>query len=109
MTLPRKRSRPITVNDVGYRWLLKETCRGAGPELLLVIESSELRNGEQLVARIEERHLQVNNPLTPKLIASFIEEACSAGWRPERKGSCPPCSDELLQHIRANTDIARHF
>ena len=106
MTLSRKSSRPITVNDVGYRWLLKETCLGAGPELLLVIESSEFQNGEQLVARIEAPYLQENSPITPKVIAAFIQEACDAGWSPERKGSCPPDNDTFLQLVRISTDIA---
>ncbi len=103
MTLARKYTRPLTVDDVEYRWMFKETDYGACFELLLVVEANECPNGEQLVAHIEAKDRRPDDSVTPAVVAALIREARAGGWRPDRRGSCPPCSDAFLQLVRFRT------
>ena len=106
MTLARKYTRPLTVDDVGYRWMLKETDYGACFELLLVVEADECPNGERLVAHIEAKDRREDDAVTPDVVAALIREARAGGWSPHRRGSCPPCSDALLRLVRSRVAAA---
>ncbi|NUP05125.1 MAG: hypothetical protein HOW73_03585 [Polyangiaceae bacterium] len=108
MTLPRKYTRPLTVDGIDYRWMLKETDYGALFELLLVVEAVATPNGEQLVAHIEWRDRGLGDAVTPGVVASVIRDARQRGWEPDRRGSCPPCSDTFLQLVRARRGAASH-
>ena len=102
MTLAKKYTRTLTVDDVAYRWMLKETDYGACFELLLVVEAEECPDGEQLVAHIKwEDRRPEEDEVTPGVVAALIRQARSGGWNPSRRGSCPPCDDTFLRLVRS--------
>lgn len=101
MTIARKHTRPLSVDGVEYRWMLKETDYGAMFELLLVIEAQECRNGEQLVAHIEAHNRMENDAVTPRVVADLIRLALKSGWDPARPGSRPDCDDAFLKLVRS--------
>jgi hypothetical protein len=103
MTIARKHTRPLSVDGVQYRWMLKETDYGARFELLLVVEAQECRNGEQLVAHIEAPSRQKNDAVTPGVVAELIRVALKSGWDPTRPGSRPACDDAFLQLVRSGS------
>jgi len=83
--------------------MLKETDYGARFELLLVVETQECRNGEQLVAHIEAPNRQKNDAVTPGIVAELIRVALKSGWDPARPGSRPACDDAFLQLVRSGS------
>ncbi len=101
MSLARKYTRPLTVDNIDYRWLLKETDSGAFFERLLVVEADENPNGEQLVARIEAKDRRADDAVTPGVVTALIREARAGGWLPRRRGSRPPCDGPFLRLVRS--------
>ena len=95
MTLPRKYTRPITVDGTQYRWMLKETDYGAWFELLLVVEAVECPNGEQLGAHLEAEDRREDDAVTPGIVESLTRAARAEGWLPTLHGSCPALSGTL--------------
>lgn len=102
MTLTRKRTRAITVDDIRYRWMLKETDYGDRFELLLIVEANDYPNGERLVAHLKADDRREQDVISPRLVATLITEARKLGWEPEYRGSCPPSDLLLLRLLRAN-------
>jgi hypothetical protein len=105
MTIARKHTRPLSVDGVQYRWMLKETDYGALFELLLVVEAEEYRNGEQLVAHIEAPNRRENDAVTPSVVAELIRVARKSGWDPTRPGSRPVCDEVFRQLIQSRSHL----
>lgn len=107
MTIARKYTRSLTVDGIVYRWMLKETDYGARFELLLVVESEERSNGEQLVGRLRAADRQETDAVTPGVVAEFIRTARNSGWDPSRRGSCPDCDESLHRLLRSRAVSSR--
>lgn len=101
MTLPRKFTRPIVVDGIRYRWMLKDADHGGGFELLLVVEANDHLNGEQLIAQIPMRARAQEDAITPVIVAELIRDARGRGWDPERPGSRVDCDDKFLELVQA--------
>ena len=79
MTLPRKHSRPITVDGLRYRWMVR--ARGDRLRLTVQLESGE---GRPITTCFRE-----GGSVTPAQVRVFVEFARERGWRP-REASAPP-------------------
>jgi hypothetical protein len=101
MTLPRRFTRPIVVDDIRYRWMLKETDYGAMFELLLVVEAADNPNGVQLTAHIQWRDRTKEDAVTPATVAALVRHARACGWDSQRPGSRVDCNDRFLELVRA--------
>lgn len=86
MALSKKKLRPITVNDQGYRWQFFEnsgwndvtiqSSDGVGPKL--VVQFPWEHEGTP--------HISLLPPVTPSIVRSLIEQACEMGWQPQGPG-----------------------
>jgi hypothetical protein len=103
MSLSRRNSRKIVVDDREYRW---SPSRDSGFMVLVVQHSSG--NGKKLEVVIsDDQHVIIENGsysieydavdqllITPKLVETMIREALKAGWNPEETG--PPVELSFL-------------
>lgn len=99
MTLPKKTSRPITVDNEKYHWLVsprakgiivfiaeKEHCKGALIEVKIKSDINELWTK---FPNLNGMNLKV---IKPKDAESIIKQAQILGWNPEQSGK--PCKFE---------------
>lgn len=95
MAITKKGSRNITVNGEAYRWKVQRKYKSADDMLEVFIERAEngktvlcIRTGflrpDGAFSKIGDIHQGV---VTPKNIASYIEQALATGWQPESNGS----------------------
>lgn len=91
MTLNKKTSRTIIVNDKKYNWLISS----AKEHLNLIIEPDE--KGQKLEIHVEPEidnyYIDSNKDkslnfktITPKNISNIIPRALEIGWKPTEKG-----------------------
>lgn len=104
MSLSRRNSRKIVVDDREYRW---SPSRDSGFMVLVVQHSSG--NGKKLEVVIsDDQHVIIENGsysieydavdqllITPKLVETMIREALKAVWNPEETG--PPVELSFLE------------
>lgn len=95
MTLPKKGSRRIVVDNIAYRWAIrrKPTYNEAlgdrntqaavelydNPRSTLLVYFPWVRNDSWMT-------LTAQPPITPNLIEQCIREAIAGGWSPDEKG-----------------------
>ncbi|MGD2182870.1 hypothetical protein [Lusitaniella coriacea] len=98
MTLPKKGTRKITVNDESYRWLIRrkatygQTDYGIGT-LHVAVEHFQ-KPGSTLVIITDRSHpkdystqkTQIQ-PVTPADVKEWIQKAIEQGWQPKTPGS----------------------
>lgn len=95
MAIPKKGSRPITVDGQSYRWFVRRKptdCGGSGRTPLTVAVSSDVPRSSSLVVT-----LAINRPdawlhpgataVTPCDVAELIRLAIKRGWNPSKPGS----------------------
>lgn len=94
MTIPRKGSRRITVDEVEYRWRIRQRptySQGAlGHALNLAVELAE-EPQSTLIVELAQAHPcnwlgDPSSPVTPKEVADRIRQAIAAGWNPSQAG-----------------------
>lgn len=79
MSLPKKSSRMIVVDNVPYRWLVKPTDLGSGSEVALYVELHD--EPSNLLCR--RHYLTPDLEITPGLVEATIRGALSEGWNPK--------------------------
>lgn len=97
MSLSKKKSRKISVDQNEYRWspsedsgymiLVVQTISGKGKKLEIVISDDEnvvVENGSYSIEVSETGKLII----TPKLVESLIRDSIEMGWEPLKMG--PP-------------------
>jgi len=84
MALGKKRSRRITVDDVGYRW--RESHGAHAMELRVELFATP---GAVLLVEVPYLHLNAEYPsfvyrpvFTNRIVAAVIREALTQGWEP---------------------------
>ncbi|MEV1286249.1 hypothetical protein [Micromonospora sp. NPDC049679] len=92
MALPRKGSRPITVDGVDYRWMVRRRPTVHPAPLSFVVERAD-EPGALLVVSLPWAHPRPGQGLPaevvrPGIVASAITTALGRGWRPAQPG--PP-------------------
>jgi hypothetical protein len=94
MAIPKKGSRPITIQGLPYRWRVRGRptyFQGmAWKGLVLAVERSDA-SGAILLVQLDRHHPsnwmeQEASPVTPADVGSLIQRALSSGWRPEVPG-----------------------
>ncbi len=88
MTLPRKHSRPITVDGLRYRWMI----RARGDRLRLTVEL-ESGAGRPITTCFRE-----GGAITPAQVRVFIEYARERGWQPQTTRAPPKLVDFQALH-----------
>jgi hypothetical protein len=83
---PKRCSTPIRVDDVLYRWKARELLPG-----LRIAVRTVGRSGSVLILRTHQ-NIEAEQVL-PSQIAAAIQNACIAGWEPQRSG--PPFKVEV--------------
>ena len=73
MSIPKKGTRKITVDNVDYRWLVSP---GYEIGLGIVVESSELSDSRMIT------YVDHGNIVSPWLVRVAIKNAISKGWQP---------------------------
>ncbi|MEM7160740.1 MAG: hypothetical protein AAF799_48350 [Myxococcota bacterium] len=85
MTLPKDKSRGITVDAERYRWLVRRIGPG-GWDLRLLVEHAA-GQGQRLVLAFEGVHGTDSIPrITPRYVAALIHHAQAQGWQPQSSG-----------------------
>lgn len=92
MTLAKKKTRIITIDDIRYRWLVtpkKNIC-------ILVAEKEGVKGQKiEVCFETDSMHFWVEFPnidhlnlkiLKPKDVESIIRRALNNGWKPDQKG-----------------------
>lgn len=93
MSLPKKKSRPITIDNENYRWIVSPRAKG----IVAFIAEKENSNGSIIDVRVESDinnfwtefpyvknlNLKVIKPSDAELI---IKQAISLGWKPDESG-----------------------
>ena len=98
MAFSKKGTRAIHVDGVDYRWRVREGKDWWEASILVFATANP--NGEPLSATASLLDLP-GHAVTPSRIADLIRYALGKGWRPERRGSCPPCDDEMKNALWA--------
>ncbi len=95
MALPKKGTRLLTVAGKRYRWLVRGQptyCQGAFTSRMYVgVESVAPASRSVLVleasfARPDNWLGEPSRAVTPRMVATSIQEALAAGWNPEAGG-----------------------
>jgi len=89
MAVARRRSRPITVGGTAYRWTVQRRAayhRGDGWNLLPFVVEQATGHGALLMVTLPERSAPAGRPVSSSTVAASIDEALTAGWRPDWRG-----------------------
>ncbi len=94
MTIPKRGSRRIVVDEVAYRWRMRRrptADQRSGRTPLLVAISAEEGPGPTMVARLHRPHprnerAHYSEAVTPAEVARLIREGRELGWDPLRPG-----------------------
>jgi hypothetical protein len=86
-TLPKHKSRPITVKKQSFRYLVKDKSQGALKVLTVTVQKSTPPSGSTFSCTLVSKYLteeDQTNPasLTPKDIRLLILTALDKGWDP---------------------------
>ena len=108
MTLSRKRSSPIHVDGIDYRWAVSARTLSS-PELMLLVIQPE-NDGQRLVVTVPCDYLHESSgsdsfnyaAITPSLVRTVIAASISIGWSPtesgpELRGALQPDETVLLR------------
>lgn len=95
MTLPRKGSRKIVVDERGYRWVVrKKPTHGAATgeaNLRAIVELNENPASVLLIDFLPPRNKNLSSnecvEVGPKHIANAIRAAIDDGWKPAEAGA----------------------
>ena len=108
MSIPKKASRQIVVDDIEFRWRVRsrptyDQAVTASP-LVLAIEQTDCR-GSVLVVELPQAHpsnwMHKPSPgVTPQTVAGYIRTALTAGWKPSVRGA----QFRLVLHVAAYPD-----
>ncbi len=82
MTLSKQKSRSIIVNDLEYRWLIKQSGDEPALDLEVFVQITETP-GQIVATRIEHGTIR---SISPKFVREFILHAVDRGWQPHQKG-----------------------
>jgi hypothetical protein len=95
MSIPKKGSRQVVVDEVEFRWRVRsrptyDQALAASP-LILAVEQTE-RRGSVLIVDLPQPHpsnwMQKPAPgVTPVVVAGYIRQALTAGWQPAVRGA----------------------
>ncbi|MEU0544814.1 hypothetical protein ABZ319_33555 [Nocardia sp. NPDC005978] len=77
MTLSRKGTRILTVNEQRYRWTVSATDL---PSLRFVVEAAE-GAAQRMVVRVG-----AVETVSPRMVATAVEAGLRAGWTPDARG-----------------------
>ena len=83
MTLAHRSSRPIHLGEEHYRWTVTEAARGAGRDLVVIIESQDRARRAQLRAELPSAERRRGDIVTPAVVREVITAAQQAGWTPD--------------------------
>lgn len=110
MGIPKKGSRPITMDGVKYVWRIRRKATSLqndyGAGCLHVAMALAAGKGQTLIAATDFPHskdwgsVPPVTPITPRHIAEWIRQALQLGWRPESKGS-PFCITIFNDAVKA--------
>ena len=95
MTIPKKGTRKIEVNELNFRWLIRKKATytqsdyGIG-KLHVAIELEE-DPGTSLFIYTDRKHpkdigTEIVNPIKPFDISNWIKQALDLGWNPSESG-----------------------
>jgi len=95
MTIPKKGSRKITVEEVNYRWAItRKPPRSQDLDNANVSAAVELAENPRSVLSISFSGVGYDKwigiapkPVTPKHIETCIKRALNEGWQPNKNGS----------------------
>jgi hypothetical protein len=91
MAIPKKGSRRIQVDGVGFRWRVRHKPTYAQSiyetGMSLAVQHEE-ESGAVLVVNLPQWHPQhsIGTPVTPGDVERHIREALAAGWKPTEPG-----------------------
>jgi hypothetical protein len=96
LTLARKRSSPISVDGIDFRWAVSSRSLASTDNVLLVVQSDD--NGQRLVVTVPCRDfwLHIQSPpapdfnydaVTPSLVRAIMLAARDSGWTPDKPGA----------------------
>lgn len=91
MALSKRNSKPITIDDVEFRWAVAARSPGDTDMVTVVVQPPD--NGCRLAVTVPCRdpylHIQSAPPpsydvraITPGFVRRLIDDACSLGWQP---------------------------
>ena len=94
MSIPRRGSRRIVVDEESYRWRLRRRptlAQRQGNTPLLIAIAAEESEGPAMVVRLQARHPRnrvafFSEAVTPAAVARYIREGLAAGWAPRQRG-----------------------
>ncbi|SDZ11915.1 hypothetical protein SAMN05444365_105406 [Micromonospora pattaloongensis] len=103
MALPRKGSRPITVDGVDYRWMVRRRASAGPAPLSFVVEHAD-DPGALLVVSLPWAHPRPGQGrpgevVRPGIVASAITTARDRGWHPDQPGPPFPLSGDDLSPL----------
>lgn len=92
MSIAKKGSRNITVDDQKYRYIITQRRNENEYDTILTIQSENDGNQTcQLVTR--------GNIITPGIIKNLINYALNNGWKPNQKGSMFTIKESNIKNI----------
>jgi hypothetical protein len=97
MTIAKKGSRTILVNDVQYRWV-PAPLRGCEPPMMSFLCHTDKEPSDSLLnVQMWEKHCSV---VTPGVVETFIIEALKTGWDPSAKGVFQIGPDQAMRFFQ---------
>ncbi|WP_353777682.1 hypothetical protein [Winogradskyella sp. 3972H.M.0a.05] len=96
MSIPKKGTRKISVNELKFRWLIRkkatytQSVYGIG-KLHVAVELEE-NPKTSLLIHTDRNHpndieTEIVNPIKPSDISNWIKQALELGWNPSKFGS----------------------
>jgi hypothetical protein len=119
VAIPKKGSRPITVDGRSYRWRIRGRptySQANGWAALSIAVSTDVPSSSTLVAKLTRNRPDAwinpdGTPVTPGDVASVIRHAIKVGWRPGEPGKQLNLSVEInrfrVSHLRSNNSLQR--
>ncbi len=88
MSMPRRGSRPITVDSTMYRWRIrrKETDSQRLQESNLTVSIEPVADKSITTLIVDTAELRGLASITPGLVEGYVRLALDQGWRPLQKG-----------------------
>lgn len=84
MSLPKKNSRNINVNNTEYSWVAS-----GNDDIIYLIICLKESSGQKLIALFQYVNMIENNlievQITPLVVKQVIEQAIKNGWNPNKK------------------------
>lgn len=93
MTLPRRKSRGLTVDGIRYRWLVTPVSEFS---LQLIVEHDRGQGQRLVLTRGEVFGTSRVPPIAPRYVAASIRHALRVGWTPRAPGADLRVDSSLL-------------